>query len=261
MVTKAMSEEEVNVSYTSGSGFWVRSDKKIQSDFLCRPYILSLLGDVKGKTIADIGCGEGYLCRKIYEKGALKVIGVDISGGLIQKAKDAEKSTLREILYEVGTSLDLKMIASESIDKTVSSLVYGHFRKEEFLKDMSEHYRILKEGGEFVLAVPHPFMYLARPKTEWIKFDYEKIEYKDDAEAKIRLYDFKKSEFKIKAYTHKIESYLQGLKDSGFMIEEIVEPMPTQEDLKTFPEMWGEETTIPTYLIIRAKKMESITSR
>jgi len=59
------------------TNFWDRNKKQIQSDFLCRPYVISLLGNVKKKKILDAGCGEGYISRILSEKKAI-VVGIFI---------------------------------------------------------------------------------------------------------------------------------------------------------------------------------------
>src|SRR4029450_1175643 len=46
----------------------------------------SLLGDVRGLTVADIGCGTGRHALAMAEAGAT-VIGVDFSMGMLAKAK------------------------------------------------------------------------------------------------------------------------------------------------------------------------------
>ena len=45
------------------------------------------LGDLKGKTVLDLGCNEGYFCQKAIEAGAKKVVGIDQSQHFIDKAK------------------------------------------------------------------------------------------------------------------------------------------------------------------------------
>ena len=41
------------------------------------------LGDVKGKAVLDLACGGGYFTRKIKRKGAIQVIEVEFSKGMI----------------------------------------------------------------------------------------------------------------------------------------------------------------------------------
>jgi len=44
--------------------------------YLLNPTIFGLLGDVTGKAILDVGCGQGYLARLLARKGAI-VTGVE----------------------------------------------------------------------------------------------------------------------------------------------------------------------------------------
>jgi predicted RNA methylase len=38
-----------------------------------------LLGDLRGKNVIDLACGEGFFTRSITWAGAARVVGVDIS--------------------------------------------------------------------------------------------------------------------------------------------------------------------------------------
>jgi SAM-dependent methyltransferase len=51
------------------------------------PRLLALLGDVAGKTVLDLGCGEGGYARELARRGAA-VTGVDGSARLIQVARE-----------------------------------------------------------------------------------------------------------------------------------------------------------------------------
>ncbi|MFB6246498.1 MAG: class I SAM-dependent methyltransferase [Candidatus Pacearchaeota archaeon] len=240
--------------YTQKSDFWDRTEKKIQSDFLCRPYVLDLLGELEGQQIADIGCADGYVCRLLAERGA-NVTGVDNSQGLIEKAKKHEEKNPLSINYFVDSALELEKIGNKKFDKVISVLVFGHFNNEQMNKAIKKTSEILKKDGEFVLSVPHPFLYVCKPKTKWIDFKYEDINYFEDERADITLYTKDRDGFDISAQTHTIQSYINSLIDNGFSIEEVKEPKPTKKDLDTYSEMWGEETSRPSYLIIKSKKV------
>lgn len=251
-----MHEKNLGTSkdYTEKNKFWKRVKQTIQSDFLCRPYIFNLLKDVKGQNVIDIGCGDGYVSRYFASHGA-KVVGVDNSEGLISVAKQQEEKDHLGIKYFLGSALNLKMIKSNSMDCAVSVLVFGHFNAEEIIKAVNETKRILRKGGCFVLAVPHPFMYVCKPKTKWIKFNYKKLDYFNDKIAEISLYTKDKMKFDISAQHHTFEKYLNSLTDCSFVIEKIIEPKAQKRDISVYPYMWGEEGSLPTYLIIKSKKL------
>lgn len=47
-----------------------------------------LLGDVEGLSILDLACGEGFYSRQLCRRGARRVVGVDISGAMIELARE-----------------------------------------------------------------------------------------------------------------------------------------------------------------------------
>jgi 2-polyprenyl-3-methyl-5-hydroxy-6-metoxy-1,4-benzoquinol methylase len=54
-----------------------------------------MMGDVKGKTVLDLGCGEGYYSRVFAELGA-QVTGIDFSEEIVNAAIEEELKRLSE---------------------------------------------------------------------------------------------------------------------------------------------------------------------
>ena len=46
-----------------------------------------MLGDVRGRTVLDLACGEGFYSRQLRLRGARRVVGVDISPAMIELAR------------------------------------------------------------------------------------------------------------------------------------------------------------------------------
>ena len=44
--------------------------------------LMSLIGDPAGKAVVDLACGEGFYTRRVKQRGAAKVLGVDFSEGM-----------------------------------------------------------------------------------------------------------------------------------------------------------------------------------
>src|SRR5688500_17235102 len=45
--------------------------------------LFQLLGEVAGKVVLDLACGEGFYTRRLKHHGAARVVGVDISERMI----------------------------------------------------------------------------------------------------------------------------------------------------------------------------------
>lgn len=127
------------------------------------PVIFDILGGVKGRSILDLACGQGYLSRILACKGA-KVIGVDISERMLEIAQASEKSEPLGIRYIQSSSGDMTKIAAASMDCVVSTFGFHDIR--EIDPTIEECSRVLKKGGKLVFAIPHPFTYARRMQDE-----------------------------------------------------------------------------------------------
>jgi ubiquinone/menaquinone biosynthesis C-methylase UbiE len=103
-----------------------------------------------GKTIVDVGCGTGRHWKKILAQHPGRLIGYDVSTGMLEKLK--EKFPTAEIFLAKGYSLaDLE---NHSCDIVLSTLTVAHIEKIE--EAFNEWNRVLKPGGEIILTDYHP---------------------------------------------------------------------------------------------------------
>ncbi|MGX1773785.1 class I SAM-dependent methyltransferase [Nocardia brasiliensis] len=68
-------------------------------EFIEHPSIRALCGDVAGKLVLDLGCGTGLYTRRLARWGAKRVIGVDISEGMLARAQAIEAADPLGITY------------------------------------------------------------------------------------------------------------------------------------------------------------------
>ena len=102
-------------------------------------WVLRALGDVSGKTVIDIGCGEGRFCRLLANLGAL-VKGIDITEALIERAREFGGAGQT---YLVGDAEDLAGVEDDSFDLAVSYIV---------LVDLLDYRRSIRGGVQSVEA-------------------------------------------------------------------------------------------------------------
>jgi SAM-dependent methyltransferase len=79
----------------------------------------NLLGELAGKSILDLGCGEGFYTRKFQRQGATKVVGVYISPEMIFLARQEELREPLGIEYLVADVGEMGFI--EHFDLVVAS--------------------------------------------------------------------------------------------------------------------------------------------
>lgn len=70
----------------------------------------NMLGDLTGKSVLDLACGEGWYSRQFKEKGASLVVGVDISEKMVELARKQESKQKLDIQYIVADVLELGKI-------------------------------------------------------------------------------------------------------------------------------------------------------
>jgi SAM-dependent methyltransferase len=114
-----------------------------------QPLLLDLIGNVDGKVVLDLGCGEGIYARKIKELGAKTVIGVDISGEMVALARASEKKNPLGIEYHVGDASTVGQLGQ--FDLVLGSYILNYARSLEHLEAFCRMIHInLKPDGRFV---------------------------------------------------------------------------------------------------------------
>ena len=120
-----------------------------QSRYIDTYTYFNLLGELTGKSILDLGCGEGFYTRQFRQKGATRVVGVDLSPKMIELAKHKEAKKPLGIKYIVADVCELGFI--DSFDLVVAAYLLNYAQtKEQLLKMCHTIYINLKLGGRFL---------------------------------------------------------------------------------------------------------------
>lgn len=113
-----------------------------------------------GHVVVDLGSGAGMdvilAARRVGEQG--KVIGVDMTGSMVAKARDNITAAGLEGIAEIRTGLIESLpVESNSVDWVISNCVVSLSPEKD--KVFAEVYRVLKPGGKMLLTdlVMQPF--------------------------------------------------------------------------------------------------------
>lgn len=117
------------------------------------PYMLDMIGSVSGKTILDLGCGEGGYSRALAKKGA-NVVSVDCNELGIEYARKQAKADNLSIQHHIRNSNDLYDIEDKTFDIVLCSMMLMDC--EDFNGTIKEAARVLKPGGKLFVSVLHP---------------------------------------------------------------------------------------------------------
>ncbi len=119
------------------------------------PHVREAVGDVRGRTVLDLGCGTGRHSLRLADAGA-DVTAVDFSEGMLAEArKKPGADRVRFVAHDLHDPLPFPDAA---FDLVVSGLVLEHLR--DLGGFFREARRVLRPGGRAVVSAMHPAMFL-----------------------------------------------------------------------------------------------------
>lgn len=201
-----------------------------------RPAMISMLGDVAGRTVLDVGCGSGLLAEHLASAGA-NVIGLDGSDAMLQlaRARLGAKGQLR--LHDLHEPLT--WLANGSIDIVVASLVMHYIK--DWRPALGEFRRVLRPGGRLVMSTHHPFadfITYSRPNY----FAVEEI---------VDQWGKSDAKYEVRFWRRPLQVLISDLVHTGFRIKQLAEPVPSSwEGFTERERLWLSSN--PTFLFIEA---------
>ena len=155
--------------------------------------ITNWLKDLKGKAVLDVGCGTGKFCQLAVDRGANRVVGIDLSPNMIETAR-------RNC---AGAELKIMDVSKEKIDGhfdvVICGLVLGHISDLSFV--LLNLVGSLTPNGTLLITDFHQAQTLKGAKRT----------FKDE---------WSKQVIEIKHHLHLIEDYLEILQKGNAIVEE-----------------------------------------
>jgi len=207
-----------------------------------------MLPDFKGKKVLDLGCGFGWHCIYAKEQGAAQVIGVDLSAKMLAVAAEQSKGLQIEYLQLAIEDIDF---SKDQFDIVISSLAFHYVADFQSILQKINH--CLKPGGSFIFSQEHP-VFTARAEQDWIRNEKGEILYwplDQYQEQGIRQTSF--LGHTVVKYHRTLENIFNSLIQTGFLIQQVSEPKPSEETVAAYPEMEAENKR-PIFLMISTIK-------
>lgn len=244
---------------------FVRGGKNYYAYYLNGPALCRMIGDVDGKRVLDVGCGEGYFSRLFAEAGA-SVVGIDLSDALIAAAREEEGRRPLGVRYLVADAADMGALGSESFD-----VAYCHMALDDvpdYEGAIGEISRVLVGGGKFVAVIEHPCFSVrymnGRMVGGWetrLREDgtKEHLYYRVEDYLTRHSYQYEWKHDRLTAgfvttgFHRTLSDYVNALIKSGLAIVRFEEPAPLEEGVRRHPPM-AKHHRVPFSLAIETEK-------
>ena len=186
-------------------------------DCIERFTLFEVLGDIRGQSILDMACGDGFYTRLLRQAGASSVTGIDISAEMIRLAEADERRHPRGCTYLCQDVAAFR--PREVVDIVVAMYLLNYARTAEQLQRFCEVcYNALRPGGRFV-GFNDNIRNPPRGTVSWKQYGIEKSSALSPNEGDAILYAITNSdgrEFRFNNYYLSPDTYRDAFRAAGF---------------------------------------------
>jgi ubiquinone/menaquinone biosynthesis C-methylase UbiE len=211
------------------------------------PHVLKLVEDVRGQSICDLACGQGWIARELARRGA-GVTGIDLAENLLTLARRYEEQESLGIVYVHGDAQSADALMDSSFDGCVCVLALIN------IPDLQAIFRtvrrILKPGGWLVFVITHPCF--ETPHAQWVTTDAGKISRTASGYFDERIWMSSNPNgirSRVGDYHRMLSTYLNTLVEAHLTFERMAEPRATGEQVELVPG----NVEVPTIMLVKAR--------
>ncbi|MGZ0149301.1 class I SAM-dependent methyltransferase [Kribbella sp. WER1] len=203
----------------------------------------SMIGSVEGKTILDVGCGNGGKAIELATRyGAASVVGVDIGAEFRTPPSQVsfhsgDLSTLDELDVLHGSRFDVVLF--------LQTLAYARDRARTLRAVRS----LMTDDGVLVVSMAHPIRYaVERSERDGVGIG--------DAYHAVGPYSYPSRWNPEITLTHTTDTFStihNSLTGNGFRVEEVLEPQLSDENKRRYPHKQEWLSRYVGIIILRAR--------
>ena len=215
------------------------------NDTLEKPVILELIGDIAGKHVLDLGCGDAAIGRELLQTGATAYLGVDGSANMMALAAHTLAGTSGRVIQH---PIEDWHYPETTFDLVLARLVL------HYVADLPALYaqiqRTLQPGGRLVFSVEHPV--ITSSNRGWVsggvRQDWLVDNYFDTGR---RATDWMGG--RVEKYHRTVEDYFNTLQCAGFVVEHLRESSPQRQHFQD-EQIYLRRKRIPLFLFMVGRK-------
>ncbi len=225
---------------------------------LIDPVLLRRIGEVGGRDVLDLGCGSGYLARRLARTGA-RVTGIDASEGMLRAARAHEARAPLGIRYGRADAADLAGIPDRSFDLVYANMVLMDVA--DAAGAIREAGRVLRAYGRFVASFDHPCFggdagarWILEPR-DGVVFASRRVEVYREVLDDPGAWNLPDGRTVATAAFHRpLQWYADRFREAGFAIVALDEPEGNDELRRESP-LGAAIARIPLHLVVEALRL------
>jgi ubiquinone/menaquinone biosynthesis C-methylase UbiE len=227
---------------------------------LIDPPLIGLVGEVRGRTLLDVACGNGYLARRFARAGG-KVVGTDASAPVVELARARERTEPLGVEYHVADAGAMPMLAAATFDVAYSNMALMDM--PDVVGPFHEVARLLRPGGRFVASLCHP-CFDVPGAASWLMERKEYVttmsrrvgRYREPFETTVPWLVPDRPSFSTRTYHRPLSWYVRELATAGFAVTAMEEPAGTEAFRTASPQGEGVRE-VPLHLVFEARRWPS----
>jgi SAM-dependent methyltransferase len=216
--------------------------------------VLARLGDLRGKSVLDVGCGSGAYARLAKRMGAARVLGVDASPGMVENARWREAHEQLGIEYVCGDIADVADVGP--FDVAIGVYVLPYAVSVEHLHRMCRGVAgAVTPHGRFVTLPLNPDF---SAQADWYSpygFTLQSTPPRVDGSPATLVVDFEEAQFSVTSQAWSRATLDVALREAGFAEIEWAELRPSPDGIEAHgEEFWQRYLTCPHALLVDCRK-------
>ena len=246
-----MAKQNIYDNETFFEGYRKLREREVNANVLFEiPTLHKLMPDLNGKRVLDLGCGMGEHCKDYINRGAKRVVGVDISEKMLEVAR--KENSDENILYLNIPMEDISSI-DEKFDVVISSLAMHYI--EDFDGVVKAVYSLLEDEGIFLYSQENPMntCYSGSGSRWTLDENGVKIHANISNYCVEKRFDSTWFVDGVQKYHRMFSTIVNSLADAGFRIVRMEEPYPTKELVEKYPEYYDLYHK-PDFLFVKSVK-------
>jgi len=211
-----------------------------------QPVMLELAGDLVGRRVLDLGCGDAAFGRVVLVHAGSAYLGVEGSRNMAALASETLAGTSGQVLH---CAIEDWEAPAAAFDLAVARLSLHYLA--DLAPVFAQVYQALADGGRFVFSVEHPVITSCDRgwpegtlRQDWMVDDYFVTGVRENTWMGGT----------VRKYHRTVEDYFRALQEAGFVVEQLRESRPQREQFAD-EQTYARRMRIPLFLFLAGRKV------